>query len=98
MIFAEMEYPEDYSEIHEELVNYIKASFSQVESGLQGDSWIWIFENNDKVAIDTFSSMKHQIKCEKQNIPLTNKVIEALSKKYNLRIYDNPEFELHEYI
>lgn len=34
--------------------------FSSVESGLQGDSWIWILDGDEKVSIDSFTSMKHQ--------------------------------------
>ena len=96
MIFAEMEYQSDYSEFHLELVTFIESNFSNVKSGLQGDSWIWIFEGNDKVAIDTFLSMKHQVKCESSNSQLINKVIQTLSRKYKLHIYDKPELEPHE--
>lgn len=62
MIFAEMEYEKHYSDIHDGLVIFIKSKFPNLDYGLQGDSWIWIIENNKKVDIDTFSSMKHQIK------------------------------------
>ena len=96
MIFAEMQYQNHYSEFHAELVEFIKSNFTNVECGLQGDSWIWIFDENDKVAIDTFSSMKHQVKCENPNSSLTNKVINALSNRYKLRIYSKPEREPHE--
>ncbi len=96
MIFAEIQYKEDYSAIHTKLVNFIQSNFSNVQSGLQGDSWIWVSENNDRVSIDTFSSMKHQVKCEKHDSALTNKVINILLKKYKLRIYKEPELEPHE--
>jgi len=59
MIFADMEYQNEYSDFHSELVVFIESNFSMVKSGLQGDSWIWIFEADEKVAINTFSSMKH---------------------------------------
>jgi superoxide dismutase len=96
MIFAEMQYKEDYSVIHAELVNLIQSNFSNVQSGLQGDSWIWVSEDNDRVAIDTFSSMKHQVKCEKHDCALINKVINILLKQYRLQIYKEPELEPHE--
>lgn len=96
MIFADMEYQSDYSDFHSELVTFIESNFSNVESGLQGDSWIWIFEGNDKVAIDSFSSMKHQVKCESSNNQLIQKVIQTLSRKYKLYTYSKPELEPHE--
>ena len=63
---------------------------------LQGDSWIWIFEGEEKVAIDTFSSMKHQVKTEFPNGTLVRSVLEALSSKYDVTVFDNPEIEPHE--
>jgi hypothetical protein len=96
MIFAEMEYEQEYSEFHDELVIFIKAQFPKIEYGLQGDSWIWIFEDDEKVAIDTFSSMKHQIKSSSAEFTLVNKVIEYVSSHYKVVVYDTPELEGHD--
>ena len=96
MIFAELEYEQDYSEFHSELVGFIEASFSNVEHGLQGDSWIWVFENEDKVAIDTFSSMKHQVKAPSSESSLLEKVLKHIGSKYTLNVYAEPEYEGHE--
>ncbi len=85
MIFAEMQYEKDYSEFHNELVEFIRINFSEVKCGLQGDSWIWIFNGSDKVEIDTFSSMKHQVKCTSSDSKLLKEVIDILSTKYKLQ-------------
>jgi hypothetical protein len=74
MIFAEMEYPQDYWDIHDELVRHVQAHFSQVESGHQSDSWIWITSGDEKVAIDTFTAMKHQVKSARPG-PLVQDVL-----------------------
>lgn len=60
--FAELQYKEHYDDIHAELVEFVKARFLNVKSGHQGDSWIWILRDGDKVQLDTFTSMHHQIK------------------------------------
>jgi len=96
MIFAELQYEQDYSEMHFELVEYLKPKFPRLDCGLQGDSWIWIFDGDEKVAIDTFSSMKHQIKSESSKGYLASQVIKTLSAKYKLTKYDDPELEHHE--
>ncbi len=100
MIFAELVYDIHYSELHEELVEYICSHFDKVESGLQGDSWIWIFDGKnegvEKVAIDTFSAMKHQVKADTLDSVLAGKVITVLKAKYTVRVYDDPELEGHE--
>lgn len=95
MIFAELEYPEDYWDFHDELVEYLKASFSEIQSGHQCDSWIWITDGSEKVEIDTFTSMKHQIKSAHEG-NLVQKVMSTLADKYKLRVYESPELEGHE--
>jgi hypothetical protein len=92
MIFAELEYQEDYRDFHADLLTFISIHFSQVKFGLQGDSWIWIFDGEEKVEIDTFSSMKHQIKSHKGGRHV-HKVIETLLLKYKVNVLEKPELE-----
>lgn len=93
MIFAELQYKQHYSEIHFELVEYLKSKFPNIEHGLQGDSWIWIFAGDEKVAVDSFSSMKHQVKSEHLNSSLIKEVIRTLSERYELTELDEPALE-----
>lgn len=95
MIFARLQYEQDYSDIHYQLDTLIRERFENVSSGLQGDSWIWITEGSDKVAIDTFTSVSHEIKSARQ-CRLVDNVMSILSQKYNLQIHDPPEPEAHE--
>ena len=95
MIFAELQYPQHYSDAHDEILAFIGARFSQVQSGHQGDSWIWILDGGEKVAIDTFTSMKHQVKSHKPG-PHVQQVIEALQRKYKINVFGVPELEGHE--
>ena len=95
MIFAEMEYPKHYSDFHAELLAFIGRHFLHVQSGLQGDSWIWILDGEEKVAIDTFTSMKHQIKSPKAGVHV-QKVIETLLRQFEVKVYGEPAPEGHE--
>ncbi|MBU2714136.1 hypothetical protein [Zooshikella harenae] len=96
MIFAEIKYDDHYEDFHVPLLKYVRNNFKHVDSGLQSDSWIWVYEEGNKVAIDTFSSVNHQIKSDKQDNPLIQKVISILQKKYNVIVYSEPELEYHE--
>ena len=96
MIFAELRYEQDYADLHFELVEFLQSRFPDIRHGLQGDSWIWIFAGDEKVAVDTFSAMKHQVKSEHLNGGLVKQVIEALSERYELTEFDEPELEPHE--
>lgn len=96
MVFGELNYQGDYADMHAPLVALIKPHFAHVQSGLQGDSWIWVVDGDDKVAIDTFSAMTHQIKCENAHSILLKEVITVLSLRYSLVIYEQPQIEPHE--
>jgi hypothetical protein len=89
LVFAEVHYPQEYADVHAEMVAVIRSQFSNVEAGLQSDSWIWIMDSDDKVAIDTFSSMKHQVKSYNAG-PLVQRVIDALRTKYDVQVFDQP--------
>jgi hypothetical protein len=95
MIFADIEYQKHYADFHAELLAFVGKHFSQVQSGLQGDSWIWIFDGEEKVAIDTFTSMKHQIKSPKAGPHVWN-VIDTLLRQFEMKVYEKPELEGHE--
>lgn len=96
MIFANLVYTEHYDDMHQELVEFIEQHFPNVESGHQGDSWIWVLAEGDKVQIDTFSAMYHQVKSPYHNSKLVHEVIKTLQAKYKLIVYSEPELEAHE--
>lgn len=77
------------TEFYYELLDYLKQHFSEIESGIQCDAWIWIFQDNQKVAIDTFDSMEFEIKSDKMN-PLLLKVIEVLQENYRVHVFSEP--------
>ena len=80
-----MEYQKNYWDFHAELLPFVNMHFSKVEAGLQGDSWIWILDGGEKVAIDTFTSMKHQIKSPTAGSHV-QKVVETLLLRYKLKV------------
>jgi hypothetical protein len=96
MMFADLLYEEHYGDVHDQLVALLSSEFEVVQHGHQGDSWIWVFEEDDKVEVDTFYSMKHQVKCSNPCSTLPARVIAVLKRKYEVRVYDEPEYEAHE--
>lgn len=96
MIYGEIENDESYYDFYHALLSYVKQHFQDVESGLQGDAYIWIKKNGEKVALDTFTSMRFQIKSVNKNGSLVHEVINSLKRKYSVYVYDKPEPEGHE--
>jgi hypothetical protein len=54
---------------------------------MQGDAWIWITRNEQKVSVDTFYSMQFEIKSDCKNALLQD-VIDTIRKKYPVLMYD----------
>jgi hypothetical protein len=95
VIFAEMKYSGHYSDIHDGLASFVKSRFDNVEEGLQGDSWISIRIGCDRVELDTFTSMTHQIKSPRSGSHV-DAVIGVLKERYEIQVYPEPEIEPHE--
>ena len=96
MIYATLNYEGDYSSQHHLLLRHLAANFADVEEGLQSDSWIWVFEGGQKVAVDSFTSMKHEVKAKPADSDLAKKVIEVLEKHYDVTCVEPPEAEAHD--
>ena len=95
MIFAELQYDQPYSDAHSSLVALLGQHFQSLESGLQGDSWIWILDKGLKVSADTFTSMHHQVKASQPSW-LLDQVLAILANQYKLRMADPPAPEGYE--
>jgi hypothetical protein len=90
MVFANVNYPEQYPhDVHSEMVEVLRCRFPDVESGLQSDSWIWIVDGEQKVAVDSFTSMKHQVKSYSSSC-LVERVVDALRSKYDVQVLEQP--------
>ena len=87
--YAVIEHSQEYSEFYEELLAYIQQHFSTIESGIQGDAWIWVTDGDSKVELDTFYSMQFEVHSDSQS-PLLVSVLELIQQKYTLRFYDQP--------
>src|SRR5690606_7053384 len=96
MIIGEFESGESYHDLHGNLLEFINIHFRNVESGLQGDAYIWITSEGEKVSLDTFSSMKFQIKAKASSSSLVKLVVNALKKQYTVQLYPEPIWESHE--
>ena len=93
MIYGEIISDQDYYSQYPVLLEFLEKHFENVEAGVQGDAWIWINEGKEKVMLDTFTSMRFQIKSKKVGGSLIEKVISVLKKNFDLYIYNEPEDE-----
>ena len=96
MVIAELRYEGHYSDFHDAIVECLIAEFPDLQHGHQGDSWIWIGEAPDKVEIDTFYSMMHQVKAADRQNPVLSRVLDRLQSCFTLEIFANPVKEPQE--
>lgn len=87
--YAIIEHEDSYDVFYDELLSYLRNNFSNVKSGLQGDAWIWIEQDDQKVALDTFYSMKFEIKSHTKDDLLLS-VIDCVRKRYNVSLLETP--------
>ena len=95
MIFAELDYACSYEEAHDGLPALMSRHFIRVESGFQGDSYVWVHDGGARVAIDTFTSMKHPVKSASPGVHV-QRVMDVLGRHYVLHLREPPEPEGHE--
>lgn len=95
MIFGEIVDPAPYPEVHRRLEEFLRAQFRQVESGLQGDSWFWVCDGGERVEIDTFHSMNHQVKSVRTG-PHVQRALALLATAFQVKLYVPPVLEPHE--
>lgn len=95
MVFAEIQYTPPYADMHETMVRLLGGHFEHIESELQSDSYIWVRAGEQRVEVDTFTSMRHEVKAWGPS-ELLDRVLEVLSLEYMLWIFDPPVREGHE--
>jgi hypothetical protein len=96
MIIGEIESSESYYDLYGKLLEFIEMHFRTVESGLQGDAYIWITSEGEKVSLDTFSAMSFQIKANESSSSLAKLVVNTLKMQYAVQLYPEPISESHE--
>ena len=96
MIYGEIVTDQIYYEVYPGLLKFLGDYYSDLEFGLQGDAYIWIKSAEQLVSLDTFTSVRFQIKSNGIREHLVKNVISILSRAYEISIYEMPEPEYHE--
>jgi len=93
--------PEDFvifAELHRdrfaEILQTLKEQFENIQSGRQGDDWIWIHLDEDKLEIDSFYSMELEVKGKYKYLTVAKQIIQNLNDIWILKIFDPPKIDL----
>ncbi len=71
----------------------LKARYSKVMSGQQGDSWIWVFHRGGKIEIDTFYSYKLEIRGARKQFGLVQEIINIIRPLCVVTEFDPPKID-----
>ncbi len=88
-IFAELK--RDY---FEEILDVLMRHFQHVQFGRQGDDWIWIHMDDDKIEIDTFYSEQLEVKGRQIHAKTVKHILQILEKGWILKRFDPPKADL----
>jgi len=89
VIFAELN-----RDNFEEILQTLMKHFENIQSGRQGDDWIWIHLGDDKIEIDSFYSMQLEIKGKYKYLTVATQIIQKMGSNWILQIYNPPKIDL----
>jgi len=88
-IFAELN-RDHFTDILQSLTEH----FENIESGRQGDDWIWIHLDDDKIEIDSFYSMELEVKGKHQQYAVVKQILQSMKSNWILQIFDPPKVDM----
>jgi len=88
-----------FAELHrskfDEILQSLTEQFKDIQSGRQGDDWIWIhLADDEKIEIDSFFSMQLEVKGKYKHLTLAKQILQNLNEHYVLQIFDPPKIDL----
>lgn len=76
----------------DEILQSLTEQFEDIQSGRQGDDWIWIHLDDDKIEIDSFYSINNlDIKGKYKHYSVAKQVLQNIKKDWIIKIFDPPK-------
>ena len=89
VIFAELN-----RDHFDEILQTLTEHFENIQSGRQGDDWIWVHLGDDKIEIDSFYSMELEVKGKYRYIEIAEQIIQRMKDNWILHVFDPPKKDL----
>lgn len=78
----------------DEILQSLTEHFEHIQSGRQGDDWIWIHLGNEKIEIDSFYSMELEVKGRFAYHTVVMQIIQKMKDNWILQVFDPPKMDL----
>ena len=89
VIFAELD-----RDHFADITQVLSAHFADIESGSQGDDWIWIHLGEDKIEIDSFYSIELEVKGKYKYLTVAKQIIQNMNSEWILQSFDPPKIDM----
>ncbi|MBI2333896.1 MAG: hypothetical protein HYU84_17365 [Chloroflexi bacterium] len=89
VIFAELS-RDKFEDILDRLMKY----YPSIQFGRQGDDWIWVHLEDDKVEIDSFTSKQLEVKGRQKQAKTVQHILKVIEKEWILKRFDPPKEDL----
>jgi len=89
VIFAEL-----HRDYFDEILQSLTEQFKHIQSGRQGDDWIWIHLGDDKIEIDSFYSMEVEVKGKRKHYTTIKQVIQRMDDSWIIQVFDPPNIDM----
>jgi len=89
VVFAEL-----HRDYFDEILQSLTEHFKDIQSGRQGDDWIWIHSGNDKIEIDSFYSMGLEVKGKRKHYMIAMQVVQYMRKNWIIQVFDPPKVDM----
>ena len=88
VVFAEL-----YRNKFDEILQSLMGQFKDIQSGRQGDDWIWIHLGDDKIEIDSFYSMELEVQGKRKHYMTATQVIKKMNDNWIIQVFDLPKVD-----
>ena len=76
------------------ILQTLKEHFQNIQSGRQGDDWIWIHLGEDRIEIDSFYSMELDVKGKYKYIAVARQIIQSMKSEWIRQVFDPPRMDM----
>jgi len=89
VIFAELN-----RDNFDEILLTLTEHFENIQSGRQGDDWIWIHLDEDKIEIDSFYSMNLEVKGKYKHHAVVIQTLQKIESNWIIQVFNPPKIDM----
>jgi hypothetical protein len=78
----------------EDILDRLMKFYPSIQFGRQGDDWIWVHVEDDKIEIDSFFSEQLEVKGRQRHSQTVNHILQVIEKEWILKRFDPPKADL----